>query len=202
MKLLCRAALLSLLCAAFSIVRGGEILPVRSYTTSDGLVSNFVQNIVRDSKGFLWFCTRGGLSRFDGHTFKNYTTADGLPHPTINQLLETRGGEYWIATNGGGVARLNQAQATEKFTVFKVGETAATNQVNYIFEDRTGRIWATTDGGLFLFDRAANIFRGFALEPESASSSEYLTADIDEDRAGTVWVTGHSSLHRISPNGE
>lgn len=202
MKLLFRVVLLGLLYAASSMVRGGENLPVRSYTTSDGLVSNFVQNIVRDSKGFLWFCARGGLSRFDGHTFKNYTTVDGLPHPTINQLLETRGGEYWIATNGGGVALFNRPQAAQKFTVFKVGETSATNRVNYMYEDRTGRIWATTDGGLFLFDRPANIFRRFALEPESASSSEFLTADIDEDRTGTVWVTGHSSLHRILPNGD
>lgn len=200
MNLLCRAVLLSFACAVLSIVRG-EILPSRNYTTSDGLVSNFVQNIVRDSKGFLWFLTRGGLSRFDGHTFKNYTTADGLPHPTLNSLLETRGGEYWIATNGGGAARLNQMGSAEKFTVFKTGDTGAASRVNVLYEDRSERLWATTDGGLFLFDREANEFRFFPLEPEAAPASKYLTWFAAEDSSGAMWVGGRSCLYRLSPAG-
>ena len=180
-------------------MRGGEILPVRSYTTSDGLAGSFVQNIVRDSKGFLWFCARGGLSRFDGHTFKNYTTMDGLPHSTINMLIETRGGEYWVSTNGGGAALLNQTGADEKFTVFKVGETAADNRVGVMYEDRGGKIWAATDGGLFWFDRTANAFRRFESE---AAPPDYLTGDIAEDSSGALWVTGRLGVHRILPSGE
>jgi ligand-binding sensor domain-containing protein len=56
-----------------------EHLPLRSYSTADGLVSNRISRIVSDSRGYLWFCTEGGLSRFDGHTFTNYTTEQGLP---------------------------------------------------------------------------------------------------------------------------
>lgn len=190
---------LSLLCAAFSVAHGGEILPARSYTTSDGLAGGFLQNIVRDSKGFLWFCARGGLSRFDGHTFKNYTTADGLPHSTVNMLLETRAGEYWVSTNGGGAARFNQTRQDVKFTVFKVGETSADNRVGVMYEDRSGKIWAATDGGLFWFDRAANTFRRFESE---AAPPDYLTGDIAEDSSGALWVTGRLGAHRILPDGE
>jgi hypothetical protein len=32
-----------------------------------------------DSRGFLWFCTNEGLSRFDGYGFTNYSTDQGLP---------------------------------------------------------------------------------------------------------------------------
>jgi len=84
-----------------------EQLPIRTYTTADGLGSSFIIRIVRDSKGFLWFCTRDGLSRFDGYRFVTYTMEHGLPNPTINDLLETRDGSHWIATNGGGVSRFN-----------------------------------------------------------------------------------------------
>src|SRR6266480_5191037 len=78
-----------------------ERLPLKAYTTTDGLAHNVINKIVRDSRGFLWFCTADGLSRFDGYEFRNYGTNEGLPHPVVNDLLETRAGEYWIATNGG-----------------------------------------------------------------------------------------------------
>ncbi len=39
-----------------------ERLPIKTYTTADGLAHNAVNRIVRDSRGFLWFCTFEGLS--------------------------------------------------------------------------------------------------------------------------------------------
>ncbi|MBI3950056.1 MAG: hypothetical protein HY314_06340 [Acidobacteria bacterium] len=55
-----------------------ERLPIKVYTTADGLAQNFVNRIVRDSRGFLWFCTEDGLSRYDGYTFTNYGPEQGL----------------------------------------------------------------------------------------------------------------------------
>jgi ligand-binding sensor domain-containing protein len=54
-------------------------LPIKTYTTSDGLPRNGINHIVRDSHGFLWFCTIEGLSRFDGYTFTNYGVEQGIP---------------------------------------------------------------------------------------------------------------------------
>src|SRR5437660_10428771 len=89
-----------------SQITRAERLPLKTYTTADGLAHNVINRIVRDSRGFLWFCTADGLSRFDGYSFTNYGTAEGLPHPTVNDILETRSGEYWVATNGG-LVKLN-----------------------------------------------------------------------------------------------
>ena len=117
-------------------------LPVRTYTTDDGLPRDLVLRIVRDSHGFLWFCTGDGLSRFNGYEFITYGLEHGLPHPVINDLLETRRGVYWVATNGGGVARLNptparnqQSQNGNLFTVFPVGDEPTSNRVNVLYED-------------------------------------------------------------------
>ncbi len=76
-------------------------LPLKSYTVADGLPNNVINKIVRDSRGFLWFCTGEGLSRFDGYSFINYGDDQGLPHTMVNDFLETRNGELWIGTNGG-----------------------------------------------------------------------------------------------------
>jgi ligand-binding sensor domain-containing protein len=57
---------------------------IRSYSIKDGLVNNDVLNIRQDSRGFIWLCTRGGLSRYDGTRFTNYTTDNGLTNDMIN----------------------------------------------------------------------------------------------------------------------
>jgi ligand-binding sensor domain-containing protein len=94
-----------------------ERLPLKAYTTADGMPHNVINKIVRDSRGFLWFCTEEGLSRFDGYTFTNYGTSEGLPHPAVNDILETRAGEYWVATNGG-LVRFNPKGAPTGRTVY------------------------------------------------------------------------------------
>ena len=60
----CRYALLltALLLTGWATARG-ERLPLKAYTTANGLAHNVVNKIVRDSRGFLWFCTNEGLAR-------------------------------------------------------------------------------------------------------------------------------------------
>src|SRR5262245_33197450 len=78
-----------------------ETLPIKTYTIADGLARDSVTCILQDSHGFMWFCTAGGLSRFDGYTFTNYDKRHGLPSDYVSSLLETRNGVYWGATSGG-----------------------------------------------------------------------------------------------------
>jgi ligand-binding sensor domain-containing protein len=95
------SGLLFLLSCALSPPVRAELLPIKTYTTADGLAHNEINKIVRDSRGFLWFCTIDGLSRFDGYTFTNFGPDQGLPHANVTDLLETRSGEYWVGTYGG-----------------------------------------------------------------------------------------------------
>src|SRR4030095_302062 len=85
----------------------GERLPIKAYTIENGLAHNRVKRIVQDSHGFLWFCTGGGLSRFDGSQFVTYSADDGLLAPSLNDVVETSDGVYWIATNSDGVVRFD-----------------------------------------------------------------------------------------------
>src|SRR5436189_6354945 len=95
-----RKLLLTLLILLPSLARA-ERLPLKPYTVADGLPNNVINKIVQDSRGFLWFCTAEGLSRFDGYQFINYGTRQGLPNRAVNDLLEARDGTYWVATFGG-----------------------------------------------------------------------------------------------------
>ena len=58
-------------------------LPVKTYTTADGLARNRISCVVQDARGFLWLCVGDWLSRFDGYTFTNYGIKQGLPNRTV-----------------------------------------------------------------------------------------------------------------------
>src|SRR5687767_11895056 len=96
-----RIVLLVWLVLGALITVDAERLPIKSYTTADGLARDNVRRIVQDSRGYLWFCTTEGVSRFDGYKFTNYGKESGLPARQVNDLLETRDGVYWVATDEG-----------------------------------------------------------------------------------------------------
>ena len=140
-------------------------LPVRIYTTADGLAHDHVRRIVLDSRGFLWFCTMQGLNRFDGQRFIEYSTRDGLGSASVYDLLETREGDYWVATEAG-VSRFARAQVNrdgvahapagpaQLFTSYPVG-TGAENITNVLYQDRAGHILVGTDDGVMEIEEAA-----------------------------------------------
>ena len=70
-----------------------ERLPLRVYSSADGLATSVIHHAMRDSQGFLWFSGRGGLSRFDGYEFVSYRLADQST-PLVHCMLETRDGKY------------------------------------------------------------------------------------------------------------
>ncbi len=70
----------------------GANLPVRTYSTADGLPAAIVKCVARDSHGFLWLCTEDGLVRFEGYGFVAFGLKDGLPHRAVTAFLETRRG--------------------------------------------------------------------------------------------------------------
>jgi len=91
---------LILLCTFAELARP-EQLPLKLYTTADGLARDTIYRIVRDSRGFLWFATPEGVSRFDGYQFTNYSVDQGLTRGSVNDVVETRNGNFWIATSDG-----------------------------------------------------------------------------------------------------
>lgn len=215
---------LALLLAASATLHA-EQLPIKFYTTADGLAHDRVKCIVRDSRGFLWFCTVEGLSRFDGYRFTTYSTEHGLPSPSVNQLLETRSGVYWLATNDG-VCRLNLSasarpianggkapaasptasigRAELRFTVYPVGDQLQTNRVNVLYEDRAGRLWAGSDDGLFFLEETDSQarFRRLDFALRAQIDGPVRVGALVEDGEGSFWINTSFGLLRRLPNGQ
>src|SRR5712691_2234450 len=86
-------------------------LPLKTYSTADGLWNSAVYYIMRDSHHFLWFCTYDGLSRFDGSRFVNYKLPAASPTQQVSYMLETYSGVYWIISGDGRLYRYDPQAA-------------------------------------------------------------------------------------------
>jgi signal transduction histidine kinase/ligand-binding sensor domain-containing protein len=199
-------------------------LPIKSYTTFDGLPNDGVNKIVRDSRGFLWFCTGDGLSRFDGFEFKNYTQTQGLPHRNINGFLETKAGDLLIATSTGlavfnpkgtafrwNILTSTLEQNTADTPMFQTFYTPNADDVPFsksilaLAEAPDGRIFAGTAKGLFRLEKTAGAwtFNEAVAASEAAKlfSDDRVVGNLQFDAAGYLWLTTSTGINRISPEG-
>ncbi len=63
---------------------------------------DYILTVVIDEQNNKWFGTwGGGISRFDGKSWKNYTIKDGLGGNFVNALAFDSKGLLWAGTNGG-----------------------------------------------------------------------------------------------------
>src|SRR5664280_2508512 len=148
-----RLVLLSLI--LISVVAAGYSQKLYSQfdhlTTDNGLSSNRIWCIFRDSKDFLWMGTDVGLDRYDSYSVKNYRHEDNQPGTvstnTILCIYEDRAKNLWIGTNNG----LNLYDPEkDNFKIFKNSPedkgSLNSNYIATIAEDDKGRLWILTDG--------------------------------------------------------
>lgn len=82
------------------------------YSTTNGLTSNSISDIIQDRFGFMWIATWNGLNRFDGYNFQNYATgkASGIKnfHNRILDLQTDLQGNIWMIMYDNRVFVLNR----------------------------------------------------------------------------------------------
>ncbi len=68
----------------------------RHYGVEEGLPSSEIYQAFQDSKGYIWFATDMGVSRFSGYEFTNFDIESGLPNNTIFEIFEDLHGKIWF----------------------------------------------------------------------------------------------------------
>jgi DNA-binding NtrC family response regulator/ligand-binding sensor domain-containing protein len=113
---------------------------IHSYTSANGLPDNRVQDLSIDRDGRLWIATFGGLSCFDGESFRNYTTADGLVSNCVLCLCHDAKDRLWCGTEAGLAVFDGQ--------IFQAVRSAHIGPTRRMAVDREGWLWcATYDNG-------------------------------------------------------
>lgn len=197
---LCRGVLA---CCLLQWLAGGAAmavrLPLHRLTSADGLAHDQVRSIVMDVRGFLWFGTLDGLSRYDGKSFRTYGKQNGLPSASVGSLLATRDGVLWVGTKEGLCRLLPEAPAARMFECVQTGSTPLAHSVQALYEDGSGVLWTGTSDGLFRIERGPRGLRvgvvGLAVEtPPSADPLEVRA--ITADHAGCLWIGTLEGLFR------
>lgn len=81
--------------------------PNFNLNTKDGLISNCVYGCLQDKNGFIYLYTNKGISKFDGHQFKNFTLTDSLPSQDVWLLSLDKKNRLWIHTHDNKLSFLN-----------------------------------------------------------------------------------------------
>lgn len=206
----CALAMLALLCF-LSMKTWAERLPLRLYTTEDGLWSGFVNHSMRDSRGFIWFCTRDGLSRFDGYHFTNYRIAGGPSSQNFTYLFESRAGIFWTVLGNNRIYRfdprsLNSSapadQANDDGRVVLRAELVSSEPLTITLEDHNGRLWAVGAGLFLVEEKAGRIsFREISLNLPEARKPSFFVRALAEGNDGSFWLGTNVGLLRRLPDG-
>jgi ligand-binding sensor domain-containing protein len=111
-----------------------------------GYNPNYIVSIAVDDQGVVWCGTwGGGLSRFDGTTWKTYTTKEGLPGNHVFMLKQGKDGRLWIGTNKG-LARFKEQG--EGFNVLTKQQGLFADNVFSMAEAEDGTLWIGSFGGV------------------------------------------------------
>ena len=127
-----------------------QTMNFRRYTVDDGLASNTVYRSFQDSKGFIWFGTESGVSRFDGIHFDLFTTKDGLGDNEVFGIHEDSKGRIWFRTFNGKLSYFLDGKFHNSTTDPYLAAGNTGNTLHSFFEDGKGRIWIGVDGGLVI----------------------------------------------------
>ncbi len=146
--------------------------------------------MLQDRAENFWFGTYGGgVTRYDGATWKTFTAADGLAGNLVVCMLEDRLGNLWAGGDHGGVSRYDGSA----WTIVAIGDVPPQIEVICMLEDHAGNLWFGTEGG------GVSRYNGVAWTTFTLSdglASNRVMA-IHEDRFGNLWFGTTDGLSRF-----
>ncbi len=153
---------------------------------SNGLISNYINNLYQDDKKNFWLCTEGGLSKLNPATGKiiNYTFEDGLPDNQIFRIVEDKNGSFWISTSKG-LSHFNPETTT--FINYNTSHGLPTEQFNYnsSFKNSDGTLFFGTVRGLISF-KPSQFIRNRFVPPVYITGIKVNNEDVEINKEGSL----------------
>ncbi|MDT8322934.1 MAG: SpoIIE family protein phosphatase [Bacteroidota bacterium] len=122
---------------------------------TDGLSQGMVFCMFQDSRGFMWFGTKEGLNRFDGHEFRVYRKRVGdstsLPDNYVYAITEDHRGRFWLGTGGSGLVMFDpERESFVRIPLTLEGGDVPVRNVDDVSVDNYGGLWLSIQGSRLL----------------------------------------------------
>ena len=111
----------------------------------DGLPTETIRYIFKDSKGNIWYGTDIGVVKYNGENLTQYSSRDGLAGDKIWSIDEDQEGNLWFGCYGSGLSKFDG----DEFINYKNEEHEALNSIRRIFIASDGSVFAGSDIGMF-----------------------------------------------------
>ncbi|MGB5530535.1 MAG: two-component regulator propeller domain-containing protein [Ignavibacteriaceae bacterium] len=180
-------------------------LPFGKITGEDGLSNSYVNCLLQDSFGFIWFGTDDGLNRYDGYKIKVYRNnpddSTSISDNIIWALFEDGSGYIWVGTKGGKLNKYNPF--LDRFEHWDMDSNATAELIiTFIFEDNNNFIWiGTYRDGLYRLNQTQNKFDHWGNNSDSIKvlSGNFVTSVL-EDNYKNIWVATYDGLDKYTPD--
>ncbi len=176
----------------------GNTFVFEHFTQENGLSNNQVQFIYQDLRGFMWFGTSQGLSRFDGYRFRVFendpSDSASLRGNLVRSIFQHSSGELYVGTENGGLNHFNRN--TEQFShPFDRYPEYRSASVNCIAEDEKGTLWMGTEDGLITYTADGLVDRVYPedLNPSKPFAGNYVRV-LAFGPKGTLWMGTNNGL--------
>lgn len=170
----------------------------RYFKTENGLASNMVNCVFQDSRGYMWFGTGDGLTRYDSYNFtiyrNNSNDKGSIGNNSIYSIHEDREGTLWVGTE---IGLYSYNPATDSFRTLPLKSNTPI-LVNSIAEDSSFLWFATLGSGVFRFNKTTGEiwnYRHDATNPYSLGS-DYAPAIITDNFSNVWCLTSGSNLYK------
>ncbi len=171
---------------------------LHSYTMDQGLPSDWVRAAVQDDVGFMWFATAGGLTRFDGYTFRvfpyQYKDSLAIKSDPVQSLAVDNDGFLWILRYNFPLERFNPKTETS-VSYPSNSNNLPTDMNSDIFFDPPHHLWIghAQGGGVSRLNKDTGEIVNFQVEPDSLEKR--VVWDVHRDEAGDLWVATDNGLY-------
>ncbi len=161
--------------------------------TSDGLVSNIIEDITPARNGF-WFLSRNnGASFYKNGILKNYSDAEGLPSKMLFCVNEDNDSTVWFGTNKG-LVRMRK----DGIKIFGNDEGLVGTSVLGIIKDSihgSSDLWIVSDRALHLFENERlKSYASFSILPSEESSINQVTYQASTNQ---LWLATTNGAVRV-----
>lgn len=200
MKTSCLGLFLTLVGSLVCVVplQASQEIKFRYFKTENGLASNTVNCVFQDSRGYMWFGTSDGLTRYDSYEFTTFRSDSNDPESigsnAIYSLYEDKEGTLWIGTDIG-LYCYNAATNSFKPVPLNNGNPLL---INSIAEDHTSLWLATLGGGIFRYDKKTRSISHYGHNAEDPQSlgSDYAPKILVDDFSDVWCITSGSNLYK------